>query len=271
MIETSTDLAERRWTKLGRRLSGPAYTLLAVVVVLAAWAIVVPVFSLPRYLVPPPLEVFDRLIADWDLLLSHTLVTTVESVVAFLLSAVVGAALGMIIAFSRPLARFMYPLLVGSNALPKLALAPLFIVWLGFGLSSKVVIGLSIAFFPVVISTVTGLRAVDPDMIELARSMGSTRWKIFTKIRIPYALPSYFGGLKVAITLAVVGAVVGEFVGADEGLGYLVIVTSSQLDSVFLYATLIVLTVMAVALYLILEAFEPLVTPGPRDRAGLFE
>lgn len=259
-IRETKGRSRRRWAS---RFSGTAYILVAIALVFGLWAIAVPLFSIPRYLLPPPGEVFERLWMDRKVLLEHSIATGVEAILAFLVSAVVGALLGIVIAFSRPLARLLYPLLVGSNALPKLALAPLFIVWLGFGLSSKILIGFSVAFFPVVISTVTGLRAVDPDMIELARSMGSTRWRIFTKIRMPYALPSYFGGLKVAITLAVVGAVVGEFVGADRGLGYLVIVTSSQLDSVFLYATLIALTILAVGLYLIVEAAEPLVTPGP--------
>lgn len=243
-----------------RRGLGAVSTLASVALVFAVWFLLVNALSIPRYLLPPPGEVLERLWQDRSALFgSHAAVTTIETVLAFLLSAVVGAVLGVVIAFSRPLARLLYPLLVGSNALPKLALAPLFIVWLGFGLTSKVIIGFSIAFFPVVISTVTGLRAVDPDLIELARSMGGSRWRIFSKIRVPSALPSYFGGLKVAITLAVVGAVVGEFVGADEGLGYLVIVTSSQLDSVFLYATLIALTVVAVGLYLIVELLEYLV------------
>jgi NitT/TauT family transport system permease protein len=236
----------------------------AVVALVLAWQLVIWIFGVPSYLLPPPLEVFETIGEEASQLARHALVTAWVSILAFLLAMAVGAALGVVIAFSPRISRVLYPLLVGSNAIPKVALAPLFVVWLGFGVSSKVVIGFTIAFFPVVINTVAGLRSVPDQMIELARSTGGGALRTFVKIRVPYALPSFFAGLKVAISLAVIGAVVGEFVGSDEGLGYVLIVTGSQLNSHLLYAALIVLTVIAVLLYLLVEIAEMLVVPGRR-------
>lgn len=240
------------------------YILLSIVVVLGIWQIGVMVGDVPAYLLPPPMTVLEALWENREDLFEHTTITAWESILAFGLAVVVGGLLGVVIAFVRPVARVIYPILVGSNAIPKVALAPLFLIWLGFGLESKVVIGFTIAFFPVVINTVAGLQAVAPEMIELARAMGGGRLKTFRKIRVPYALPSFFAGLKVAISLAVVGAIVGEFVGSDSGLGYVLIVTGSQLNAPLLYAALISLTIMAILLYLAVEVLELIVRPGPR-------
>jgi NitT/TauT family transport system permease protein len=247
-------------------LTNVVYIAVAVLAVLAVWQGVVVIWDVPQYLLPPPATVAEALWEDRGELWEQTLVTGLESVLAFVLAVVVGAALGVVIAFSKPLARVLFPILVGSNAIPKVALAPLFIVWLGFGLESKVIIGLTIAVFPVVINTVAGLQAVPNDMVELARSMGGGALRTFAKIRVPYALPSFFAGLKIAISLAVVGAVVGEFVGADSGLGYVMIVTGSQLNAPLLYAALVALTIMAIVLYLGVELLQILLDPGSRSR-----
>jgi NitT/TauT family transport system permease protein len=153
------------------------------------------------------------------------------------------------------------PLLVSSQAMPKVAVAPLFLVWFGFGLLPKVLIAFLIAFFPIVISTVVGLAAIEQEKIHLARSMGLGTVATFFKIRLPSALPSVFGGLKISITLAVVGAVVGEFVGGDAGLGYLLMVANGNIDTPLLFAGLIALTVQGVALYFLVELAERLAIP----------
>lgn len=270
-----TDTAERpspsagpRSGSVGQRaaLAGGAYVLLAVAIVVAGWQAAIALWDIPAYLLPPPASVADAIWQERGNLWDQTLVTGVESVLAFIVAVAVGGALGVAIAFSQPLARVLFPILVASNAIPKVALAPLFVVWLGFGLESKVMIGVTIAIFPVVINTVAGLRAVPGDMVELARSMGGGPLRTFVKIRVPYALPTFFAGLKIAISLAVVGAVVGEFVGADSGLGYVMIVTGSQLNAPLLYAALVALTALAIVLYLAVEAIELLLTPGHRGR-----
>jgi NitT/TauT family transport system permease protein len=247
-------------------LANLAFIVVAIVVVVASWQAVILIWDVPQYLLPPPALVAEALWEERAELWDNTLVTGLESLLAFVLAVVVGAGLGVVIAFSKPIARILFPILVGSNAIPKVALAPLFIVWLGFGLESKVMIGLTIAVFPVVINTVAGLQAVPNDMVQLARSMGGGTLRTFAKIRVPYALPSFFAGLKIAISLAVVGAVVGEFVGADSGLGYVMIVTGSQLNAPLLYAALVALTVLAIVLYLAVELIEFLFAPGSRAR-----
>jgi len=161
------------------------------------------------------------------------------------------------------------PLLISSQAMPKVAIAPLFLVWFGFGLVPKVLIAFLIAFFPVVINTAVGLAAIEPEKIHLARSMGFGAVDTFFKIRLPDALPAIFAGLKISITLAVVGAVVGEFVGGDAGLGYLLMVANGSMDTQLLFAGIVCLTILGVAFYLLVELAERLAVPRhiiARDR-----
>jgi len=160
-------------------------------------------------------------------------------------------------AFSRSI----LPLLVSSQAMPKVAVAPLFLVWFGFGLLPKVLIAFLIAFFPIVINTAVGLAAIEPEKIYLARSMGFGATATFFKIRLPNALPAIFGGLKISITLAVVGAVVGEFVGGDAGLGYLLMVANGSMDTQLLFAGIVALTVLGVVFFLLIELAERLAIP----------
>lgn len=249
---------------LRTNLGNVGYASVSLIALLLGWDLLVRFFDVPSYLLPAPAAVLTTTWAERARLIDHSIVTATASVLAFLLAVGVGTALGMVIAFSRPLARLIYPVLVGSNAVPKIALAPLFIVWVGFGMTSKVLIGFTIAFFPIVINTIAGLRAVPQDMIELARSMGGGPWKTFWKIRVPYALPSFFAGLKVGIAFAVIGAIVGEFVAADRGLGYLLILTGGSLHTTLMYAALIVLTAVALILYAVVELLDYALTPGPK-------
>jgi NitT/TauT family transport system permease protein len=185
-------------------------------------------------------------------------VTTLEIVLGFALSIAVGIPLALMIFLWPPFARAVLPLLISSQAMPKVAVAPLLLVWFGFGLVPKVLIAFLIAFFPVVINTAVGLAAIEPEKIHLARSMGLGAWDTFFKIRLPDALPAIFAGLKISITLAVVGAVVGEFVGGDAGLGYLLMVANGSMDTQLLFAGIVCLTILGVALYLVVELIERL-------------
>jgi NitT/TauT family transport system permease protein len=153
----------------------------------------------------------------------------------------------------------LYPLLVAFQTMPKAAIAPIFVVWLGTGITSKVLIAFAIAFFPIVIDTVVGLRAAQPETIHLIRSMGANAFQVFWYVRFPNALPAIFGGLKVASTLAVVGAIVGEFVSADRGLGYLVLVANGELNTRLVFACVLMLTVLGMVFYFLLEGLEKLV------------
>ncbi len=250
------------------RLAAIVYPILVVLALLAIWEVGTRVAGVPVFILPPPSTVLAVLYKQAPLLAVHGWTSTREIVLGYVLSIVVGIPLALGIFLWPPFARSIYPLLVSSQAMPKTAIAPLFVVWFGFGLLPKVLIAFLIAFFPIVINTVVGLASIEPEKIHLARSMGLSGAATFFKIRLPSALPAIFGGLKIAITLAVVGAVVGEFVGADAGLGYLLLVANGSMDTPLLFAGLIGLTLIGVTFFLLIEAAERLAIPwytSPRN------
>jgi NitT/TauT family transport system permease protein len=247
--------------RLGARLADFAYPVVTLVAVLALWQIVVLAFAVPAYILPAPGRVLQKLVATWPVLLSNSLYTAQEILLGFALSVVVGVPLAVAIVSSRRCERALYPILVGSQVVPKVAIAPLFVVWFGFGISSKVLIAFLIAFFPVVIDAVVGLRSVEPEKLYVARSMGANAWQLFWKVRLPKALPSLFGGLKVSITLAVVGAIVGEFIAAERGIGRVLLTANGNMDSELLFAGIIVLTVLGVLLFLAIDLLERWLLP----------
>jgi NitT/TauT family transport system permease protein len=237
-------------------LAAYAYPVGSLAGLLVAWHLVVVVFRPSSYLLPSPLDVVDELVQQWDLLWMHTVVTTQEMLVGFLLSVLISIPMALAIVSWRPLELATYPLLVISQAVPKVAIAPLMLVWLGFGAMPKIFVAVLIAFFPIVISTVVGLKSVPYEMLQLSRSMGLSRLGTFQKIQLPYALPHIFAGLKVGITLAVVGAVVGEFVGADKGLGYLLLFTLGRLNTRLMFADLVVLSALGVVAFWVVQIVE---------------
>jgi len=185
----------------------------------------------------------------------------VEIVAGFTAATVIGIPLGMLIFSSRLIKRAIYPILVASQMVPKVAVAPLFVIWFGTDLTPKVLISFIIAFFPIMVSTVVGLESVDEDMARMFRSMGASALRTFTKLRFPAALPNIFAGLKIGMSLSVVGAIVGEFVAADRGLGYYLLFANGQLDTVGVFAALIVLTSIGVAFYFAIELIQNLFIP----------
>jgi len=225
------------------------------------WDLAVRVFGIAAYLLPPPLVVLDTIIQQWRTLGIHTLWTTGTILSGFVLAAVVAIPLAMLIVVSPVLGRLLYPPIVATQAIPKIALAPLFIVWFGFGLMPKVTVAFLIAFFPIMIDTIVGLRSIDPGMVQLARSMGAPPSRIFLKLRLPNALPMIFSGLKVASALAVVGALTGEFVGSDKGLGYVLVQASGNLNTALLFAALVILSLVAMAFFYAVELVERILIP----------
>ena len=177
-------------------------------------------------------------------------------ILGFLASGLLGIPGGILIVWSKTLERILMPIFVTSQTIPKIAIAPLFIIWFGIGLFPKVLVSFLIAFFPVVISTSVGLKAVEPEMIDLIQTMNATKWQIFRKVRIPNSLPFIFSGLKIATAFATVGAVVGEFVGSDKGLGFVLIVSNSMLETPQLFAALIPLSLIGIILYLVVAKLE---------------
>lgn len=258
MTATASDTGSgRTWTRLGDL----AYPVGTILVIMALWEWACWQFTVPEYLLPPPTSVLATIVRRFDLLAMHTMVTTGEIIAGFLLSIVVGGVLALMIVNFRPFERAIYPLLVISQAVPKVAIAPLFIVWLGFGWEPKVLVAVLIAFFPIVVDLVAGIRSVPPSMRKLALSMGAGTYVTLSKFLIPHALPHLFSGLKVAVTLAVSGAIIGEFVGADRGLGYLLLFANGQLDTKLLFATIMVLSVIGIVLFYLLLLIEAWLMP----------
>jgi NitT/TauT family transport system permease protein len=226
------------------------------------WALVAYVGEYPPFLLPSPQRVWDRflLVAADGSLWYHTQVTLIEIVGGLALGLTGATVWGYVLAKSRPLERFLSPYIVASQSIPIVALAPLLIVWFGFGLLSKVLICALTIFFPVLISTIVGLRSVDRDLYDLMRTFQASRWQVFRLLELPAALPVLLGGLKIGVTLSVIGAVVGEFAQSDRGLGFLVNLANRGLfDTPLMFVALFVLMTIALGLYGAVSALEAVV------------
>jgi NitT/TauT family transport system permease protein len=231
---------------------------LALAAFLLFWDLLVAWQHYPTFFLPAPAQVWQRflLLVHDGTLASHILVTLVEVLAGLTIGLVAALVLGYVLAKSALLERILSPYIVASQAVPVVAIAPLLVVWFGFGELSKVLVCALTVFFPVLITTIVGLRSVDPDLRSLMRSLQSSRWQTFSMLEVPAALPILFGALKVAVTLAVIGAVVGEFVGADRGLGFLINLARGILDTPLLFVALFVLVIIALALYTVVTMLE---------------
>jgi NitT/TauT family transport system permease protein len=216
---------------------------------LVAWQLAGPVFQVREYLLPSPLSVARAALGGGVPWVSHLTVTTLEILGGFALAGAGGVLLGIAIAWSPPLARALVPFLVFVNTLPKVAVAPLFLLWLGYGIVPNMLIAALIGFFPVVINTAVGLTQVDEELLDLGRVFGAPQWKVFLKIRLPNALPYVLSALKVTATAAVVGAIVGEFVASQAGLGMVIVNAQTNLNTPVAFAALVWISVVGLALY----------------------
>jgi NitT/TauT family transport system permease protein len=249
-----------------RSLSKPRYRLLAllnnstVVLTLAVlalvWQLVVRGLNVPVYLLPAPTDIWQSIVEHHASLVTHTRVTFLETMAGFGLSIIIGIPLAVLIVYSSVFDRVIYPLLIASQAVPKVALAPILLVALGYGILPKIIVAFLIAFFPVVVNTVTGLASVNRDLLKLMRSMGASKLQIFYKVRFPNAVPSMVAGFKIAITLAVVGAVVGEFVGSRTGLGYYMLAATGNFDTPLVFACVVLLTLLGIVLFYVIALAE---------------
>ncbi|MGO1235446.1 MAG: ABC transporter permease [Microbacterium gubbeenense] len=238
------------------------------IAVIAAWWIATESGSVAPYILPSPSDTWAAFADNSAYLWQHTWVTTYETVIGFIIAVVLGLFVAVIMVYSSGLEKTLYPVILFAQVIPKIAIAPLFIVWLGFGVGPKILVAVLMAFFPVVISGLSGLRSVDPEILQLTSTMGAGRIKTFLKVRLPAALPELLGGLKVAATLAVTGAVVGEFVGANEGLGYVILQANGNLDTAMLFAALIIMSLMGVLLFAIIQIAERFLIPWHASRRG---
>ena len=216
---------------------------------LAVWEASVDIFEVPTFLLPAPSNIWTSIVKHWGSLLGHAWVTLIETLAGFGLSLAIGIPLAVLIVYSRIFDRVLYPILVASQAVPKVALAPILLVTLGYSIMPKIIVAFLIAFFPVVVNTVTGLASVDRDTLNLMHSMGASKMDVFLKVRFPHAVPSMIAGFKVAIALAVVGAVVGEFVGSRSGLGYYMLLATGNFDTPLVFACVVFLTLMGIILF----------------------
>jgi len=237
------------------------YPIVTLVLIVVVWELASRLGQIPRYILPAPSGIAARFYALHALIVKESLFTLEATLLGFGLSVLIGVPLGMALVSSRAFNRAVYPLLIGSQVVPKVAVAPVFLVWFGFGLLSKVMITFLIAFFPILISAVVGLQSTEPEKLYVARAAGASGLQLFRLVRLPHALPSIFGGMKVSITLAVVGALVGEFVAAENGIGRVLLSASGNMDTELLFAGIFALVIIGVALFLMMEVLERLVLP----------
>ena len=228
---------------------------------LLLWQIFVVVWKVPPYLLPTPVAIAQTFFSELPDLLRHGWVTVYEMIAGYALAVGIAIPLAIAITSSRRFNEFVMPTMLFFQIVPKVAIAPLFLFWFGVGPTPKILVAFLISFFPIVIDAAVGLRSMSVEMTDLARSMGATRLQAFARFRLPTSLPYLFSGLKVAATLAIAGTVVGEFVGADKGLGYLLLVTNSNMQTSLMFATIVALTIIGLVFYYLVELLEGLLIP----------
>ncbi|MGI3171612.1 ABC transporter permease [Pseudooceanicola sp. C21-150M6] len=257
-------------TAILRATGQMAAPLFAFAVLLVAWEVLVRVAQLPSFLLPAPSEVVADTSRLGVVLALHTLATLKTVLAGFALSVVISLPLALALTSSQALSNAIYPMLILSQAIPKVALAPILVVMLGPTEAPRIIVTFLVAFFPLVISCATGLLSVPAELIELSRSLRASKWQEFTRLRLPYALPHVFGGLKVAITLSVVGAVVGEFVAANQGLGYLIVSSTAFFKTPVAFGAMILLAIMGIVLFQIVAIIERRVVPWAPKAGGIY-
>jgi len=249
----------RRWIKDG------IAPLAAFLLLLALWELAVDYFRVPTWLLPAP-SAIGMAFTDWGSeLWRNSLVTLYETLVGFGLSIAIAIPLAVAIVYSPFLRRTIYPLLLALQSVPKVAIAPLLALWIGFGAMPKILVVFLVCFFPIIVATATGLGSVPNAVMDLIRSLSASQLQTFVKIRFPNAMPHIFVGLKIAITFAVIGAVIGEFVGSESGLGYMILTSSSQARTPVAFAALVILTIMSIVLYYAISLIEQLLVPWAEE------
>lgn len=225
------------------------------------WEILVEIIQVPAFILPPPRDLYTAFLAKFFIMGKHAWITFLEAVGGFALSFFLGVLFAIGVVYSRHLQNTIYPLIVILYAMPKSAFAPLMVIWVGYGLFSKIAIAFLVAFFPIVVNTVVGLKEVEPELIDLARINRGSQLDIFKKIRLPNSLPYMFAGIKVAIVLSVTGAIVAEFVAANEGLGYLILQANYSLDTAFALVILLILALLSLGLFLAVDVLQRKLAP----------
>ena len=254
-------VSQRRRIDARRLLHEHFVPLLVMACLLGAWQLAVRLFDIKEYVLPAPTAIASKAVSDAHILLPNLRQTIVEMLLGFGLAAAVGIGLGILIASSTVARRSVFPLVIASQTVPVIAIAPVLVIWFGYDMTPRVLVTALVAFFPLTVNTVAGLRAVDPELIRLFRSLNASRPQIFCKLTFPSGLPYIFAGLKVAATLCVIGATVSEWVGADRGLGYQIITDTQQLETTRVFASILLLSLSGITLYLLVAALERVCLP----------
>lgn len=253
---TSTDMSVPRPAGFSFSQFQPPYAAMTLVVFIVAWEVIARLTSLPTYLLPTPTAIVEAFYDNWNLFLVNGGVTLIEILSGFVVAILIGIPLATVIAYSRTVDKAIYPLIVGSQTIPKAAIAPLLLAAFGYGLAPKITIVALMSFFPIVINSVVGFKMASPEMLHLASSMGATPMQTFWRFRLPQALPSMFAGMKLASVLSVIGAIVAEFVGAQSGLGYIIMVAGSNFRMDQQFAAIIFLSIMGMIFFSIIGFAE---------------
>ncbi|MDP6453122.1 MAG: ABC transporter permease [SAR202 cluster bacterium] len=269
IIQNVPDPSKSRWrTAL---ISGAIHWTPAMGIViglLSLWETYVRIFDVQKWLLPAPSVIAITIGEDAGLLTRHTWATVEEIVIGFGLALICGVGLATAIGLSRTLERALYPFVIASQTIPIIVIAPMLLIWVGYGLAPKVIVVALISFFPIVVNMVDGLKSVDPDEVSLMQTLGANRWQIFLKLQTPTSMPLLFSGMRVAIAVSVIGAVIGEWVGSSEGLGYLMIRSKPQFLTERVFAAIAILSAMGVGLFALVGLAERLALPWRRGAQG---
>lgn len=251
-------------SRVSRLWSNAGLPFLGAVLAIALWWLLTETFSISSFFLPAPPDVIDAFLRLPNYLLRETWVTFLETITGFGIATVGGLVVALLLAASRVVERMTLPLMAAINAVPKVALAPLLLVWMGFGTEPKIVMVVLVCFFPIVVATMAGLTSTPSDLRELARSLSASWWQTFVKVRLSWALPQIFVGLKVAISLAIIGAIIGEVVNPDRGLGAVIVSSGASADTPLAFAALTLLAIMGAILFYLVAAVERLLVPWAR-------
>jgi NitT/TauT family transport system permease protein len=251
----------QRAAGLGAWLRQRAGAVLVVAVLLVAWEIGVRLLGVKEYLLPAPSRIWSELAKRSNVVVGGAWVTTQEILGGYLVAVLVSVPFALAVTYSRFMENAVYPVVVFLQIVPKIAVAPLFIIWFGFGYTPKLLIVFLLSFFPIVVSSIAGFKAVDPEIMDFARTTGASGWKLFAKIRLPQALPDIFTGMKVGAALSATAAIVAEFVASDKGLGYLLLQYNGNLDTPMVFAVIFLLSLIGLAVYYTVEFVERITIP----------
>jgi NitT/TauT family transport system permease protein len=247
--------------KVWRAKAAVPYSWITFAALIVIWQIAVDALHIPKFLLPSPLAILLDIVHTWQRLLFNAVFTSYETLLGFALSVAIGVPIAIALAASKGFERAFYPLIVATQAIPKVSVAPLLLIWFGYGLRPKIVIVVLVTFFPIVINSVVGFKSLSQNMQNLARSMGASSLQVFWRFQLPNALPGIFAGLKVASVLAIIGAIVAEFVGADIGLGYVIMNATADINVTHQFSAIVLLSLIGILFFALIERIERFCLP----------